>query len=117
MLHRVAEYVDKNLVAYRPGYKCKSARFTIQCDREGKLLGVDSLVTENAKKGRTFPSAPDFTFSEIKAGKQRKSHFLIDSADCVAQLGESEDQRVQQKHAYFWQMIEAAGRAVPELSA
>jgi CRISPR-associated protein Csd1 len=116
MLHRVAEYVDKNAVAYRPGYKCKFARFAIHCDSEGKLLGVDSLVTENAKKGRTFTSAPDFTFSEIKGGKERKSHFLIDSADTVALLGESKDQRVQQKHEYFWQMIQAAGEAVPQLN-
>ena len=116
MLHRVAEYVDKNAIAYRPGYKCKSARFAIHCDSEGKLLGVDSLATENARKGRIFTSAPDFTFSEIKAGKQRKSHFLIDSADSVALIGESEDQRVQQKHEYFWLMIKEVGKAVPQLS-
>ncbi len=117
MLHRVAEYVDKHGVAYRPGYKCKSARFAIHCDSEGKFLGVDSLVTENAKKGRTFNSAPDFPSSEIKAGKQRKSHFLIDSANTVALLGESEEPRIRQKNEYFWRMIQAAGEAVPQLSS
>lgn len=116
MLHRVAEYVDRNAVAYRPGYKCKFARFAIHCDRDGKLLGVDSLVTEDARKGRTFTSAPDFTFSEIKAGKHRKSHFLIDSADSVALLGESKEPGVQQKHEYFWQMIQVAAKTVPQLN-
>jgi CRISPR-associated protein Csd1 len=116
MLHRVAEYVDKNGVAYRPGYKCKSARFAIHCDEDGRFLGIDRLVTAGAPKGRAFNLAPEFTFAEIKGGKERKSHFLIDSADTVALLDPEAEDRVVQKHEYFWRMIKAAGEEVPQLA-
>jgi CRISPR-associated protein Csd1 len=116
MLHRVAEYVDKNGVAYRPGYKCKSARFAIHCDDDGRFLGIDRLATKHAPKGREFKLAPEFTFAEIKGGKERKSHFLIDSADTVALLDPDAEDRVVQKHEYFWRMIRAAAREVRQLA-
>src|ERR1035441_10335456 len=86
MLHQVVEYARKRELAAEPGFAPKDARWAILCTRRGEYLGLVELGDASLKKnpGRHFLKAPDFSFSDMKAGGVTKSHFLIETAGVVA---------------------------------
>src|ERR1022692_3429000 len=116
MLHQVAEYARNRELAAEPGFAPKSARWAIVCSADGGYLGLLELGDTSAKKnpGRHFLKAPDLSQPEMKAGGVTKSHFLIDTASVVAELGKDAP---EEKRRYFISLLEQAKIAMPVLGA
>jgi CRISPR-associated protein Csd1 len=116
MLHQVVEYARKRELAAEPGFAPKDARWAILCTRRGEYLGLVELGDASLKKnpGRHFLKAPDFSFSDMKAGGVTKSHFLIETAGVVAGYGKDAP---EEKHKYFVALLEQASKAMPVLEA
>jgi CRISPR-associated protein Csd1 len=116
MLHQVVEYARKRELAAEPGFAPKDARWGILCSRQGAYLGLAELGDPSSKRnpGRHFLKAPDFSFSDMKAGGVKKSHFLIETAGVVASYGKDAP---EEKHLYFVALLEQASKAVPGLEA
>lgn len=118
MLKPLVDYAKQRGLVTEKGFAPKPAKWAILLADDGRYLGVSELGDTSAKSnsGITFPKAPEFSFSNMRAGGVHKSHFLIDSADVVALIGKnSEDAKTQAKHAYFQDLLRKAGRVMPEL--
>lgn len=120
MLRQLADYAGRKDLAAESGFAPKQARWTLMLATDGRYLGVVELGDTEAKRnpGRTFPRAPEFSFSDMKAGGVTKSHFLIDTADVVALLGaDDDDAKVRAKHDYFIELLREAAEVMPQLRA
>ena len=113
MLHHVVEYARREKLAAEPGFAPKDARWAIVCEGED-YLGVVEVGDPDSKRnpGRHFLKAPDFTFSDMKAGGETKSHFLIETAGVVAEYGKDPP---KEKHQYFLKLLEQASSSMPQL--
>jgi CRISPR-associated protein Csd1 len=114
MLHQVVEYARSRELAAEPGFAPKDVRWAILCGRDGRYLGIVELGDPSLKRnpGRHFLKAPDFTFSDMKAGGITKSHFLIETAGVIAAYGK---EAPETKHRYFLGLLENAATALPML--
>ena len=117
MLKPLVDYAKQRGVPEK-GFAPKPARWAILLADDGRYLGVSELGDTSAKSnsGITFPKAPEFSFSNMRAGGVHKSHFLIDSADVVALIGKnSEDAKTRAKHLFFQDLLRKAGQVMSEL--
>jgi len=118
MLHLLREYTLKNTLEPESGFKPKDVRWAIVFGAQGRFLEVIELGDTSLKRnpGRTFPNCPDFTFSEMKAGGETKSHFLVETAQVVGLYGkDADDPKILAKHDYFIKLLREAGSVVPSL--
>ncbi len=119
MLHLLKEYAVKQSIVTPPGFKSKDVRWAIVFSDKGKFLEVIELGNTSLKRnpGQTFPKCPDFSFSEMKAGGETKSHFLVETAQVVGLYGKgTDDPKNLVKHDYFVKLLCEAGSAVPSLA-
>ena len=114
MLHQVVEYARRQDLAAEPGFAPKDARWAVLCTRQGAYLGLVELGDTSLKKnsGHHFLKAPDFSFSDMKAGGVTKSHFLIETAGVVAGYGKDAP---EEKHRYFVSLLKRASEVMPAL--
>lgn len=122
MLELLIKYAEDHDLRPEPGFAEKPARWAIVCDGKGRFLQVLELGDTESKRnpGRTFPKAPELSFSELKAGGETKSHFLIESAGVVALLFKGSETekavaKVRAKHAYFVSLLRGAADVIAEL--
>jgi len=118
MLHLLRDYALKNTLESEPGFKPKDVRWAIVFDAQGRFLEVIELGDTSLKRnpGRTFPKCPDFSFSEMKAGGETKSHFLVETAQVMGLHGKDADNRKNlDKHNFFVKLLDEAGSGVPSL--
>jgi len=119
MLELLAKYALNNGLEPEPGFKPKDVRWAIACDTQGRFLELVELGDTELKRnpGRPFPKSPDLSQPELIRG-ETKSHFLIDSAEVVALYGKNtEDKKVQAKHAFFIKFLREAATVIPDLNA
>jgi CRISPR-associated protein Csd1 len=119
MLQLLVEYVKNRKIPVEPGFTRKRARWAICFDGEGRFLDVVELgdTTSKRNRGLRFPKCPDLSQGELVAGKEKRSHFLVDTADVVALYGKkSEDSTVRAKHAFFVKLLKEAGKEIQDLS-
>jgi len=120
MLELLKKYAHDHDLPTEPGFVPKDVRWAIVCDGEGRFLDVVELGDTGAKRnpGYTFARCPEFSFPEMKAGGEIKSHFLVETAGVVALHGEDAgDAKLRPKHEYFFKLLREAGKVMPELAA
>jgi CRISPR-associated protein Csd1 len=121
MLQLLVKYAQDHDLEIEPGFKPKAVRWAICFDKLGHFLDVVELGDVGAKNnsGQIFPRCPDLRDSELKAGRERKCHFLVESAAVVAVLadeGKAPDSKTLKKHDYFVQLLRGAADAMPSLA-
>lgn len=118
MLHYLIEYAKTHNFDAEPGFSPKEVRWAIACDASAHF--TEAIPLGEGKTGRPFARCPDLTQPELVGGKQPRCHFLVETAEVVA-LHRKEDEdkaslnRVEQKHAFFVEMLRNASEVMPEL--
>ncbi|MCE5219296.1 type I-C CRISPR-associated protein Cas8c/Csd1 [bacterium] len=118
MLKQLVEYAKDHLPGSEPGFTTKTVKWAIVFASSGDGLSVVELGDTTAKRnpGREFTRCPEMGFSQMKAGGVTKSHFLIDTTEVVALLGDkAQDPKNLAKHAYFLYLLRQASAVLPEL--
>jgi len=105
MLSDLAQYARQAGLASRVGYKTKQAKWTIVISSQSKFVHL-------LEGDRTYDSAPHLEQGQLIAGGETRSHFLLDSLQVVAAMGE---EKVQKKHTCFVEMLKKAGAHEPLL--
>lgn len=116
MLHLLVKYTRDHHLGAEPGFKEKRIQWAIDCDREGRFLGVVQLGDVSSKKnrGRPFPRCPHLGQPELIAGGKTRSHFLTEKAHVVALLGLKEgDSKTREKHRFFVDLLRKAAEEIP----
>lgn len=119
MLKPLVDYSARHGLSAEKGFAPKPARWAVSFSAAGDLVGVIEIgdVENKKNKGREFPLAPELDMPELVSGGITKSHFLIDTADVVALFGpDTDDEKVQAKHAYFISLLQQASGIMPELA-
>ncbi len=112
MLNLLKEYAEKNGLGSEPGFTSKDVRWVMVFSTEGMFLEIVELGDTSLKRnrGETFPLCPNFSFSEMKAGGVKKSHFLVDTAEVVGLHSKDTDKpEIHEKHDFFVKMLREAG--------
>jgi len=84
----------------------------------GRFFGALELgdTTDKKNRGEQFPKVPEMGFTAKKAGGIPKSDFLVDALEVVLLLGKNaEDEKTQQKHKYFIDLLKDASVTLPSL--
>lgn len=118
MLKQLVEYAGDHLPGSEPGFTTKTVKWAIVFASSGDDVSVVELGDTTAKRnpGREFTRCPEMGFSQMIAGGVTKSHFLIDTAQVVALLGDkAQDPSNLAKHAYFLYLLRQASAVLPEL--
>ncbi len=120
MLDRIIAYAEQQGLTAEPGFARKKVSWVIQCDRDGRFIGILPLL--DGKRPRSFDCCPDLSQGELVSGSTPRSQFLIESLQTVAlyaKAGESDDklQKAEGKHRYFVFLLKQAATALPELEA
>jgi CRISPR-associated protein Csd1 len=108
MLDALLEYAHTNELVTEPGFAPKTVRWALAFNPAGRFLEtVEQGETERkGNRGRTFPTCPELTQPEMKRGGAGCRHYLVDSAEVVALLGDGEpDAKIRAKHAYFVRLL------------
>jgi len=117
MLDLLLKYAqDRNLVV-EPGFAPKSARWAIDCDREGRTVSL--LPLGDGRQGQPFGRCPDLPPQVVAAGgKERRCHFLIEAAQVVAlyKPKPEEKAKTESKHRFFVELLRRASSAMPDLA-
>lgn len=115
MLQELAKYAIKNNLAGLPGFKTKTARWTI-------VLGMDGEFLSILEEKRQFSQAPDLQQGELIAGGVTRSHFLLDTIGVVTRYGidsekikEEERLKLKEKHRFFIKLLNDAASYEPSL--
>jgi CRISPR-associated protein Csd1 len=121
MLNLLLKYAYDHGVP-EPGFARKAARWAILADSNGRFLEVIELgdVDQRRNPGLAFPKCPDLPSFVVAGGgkEERRSHFLIESAQVVALHGaEPDDAKAQSKHRYFVRLLREASTTMPEIAA
>ena len=123
MLHEIVSYARRTGLCTEPGFAAKEVRWAISLTSAGQYVGLLALgdPADRRKRGRMFPMCPDLSQGELIAGGQTRSHFLVETVQVVAGLGEPADPRerakIAAKRRFFIQLLEEASAVMPELSA
>jgi CRISPR-associated protein Csd1 len=118
VLKQLVEYAGDHLPGSEPGFTTKTVKWAIVFASSGDDVSVVELGDTTAKRnpGREFTRCPEMGFSQMIAGGVTKSHFLIDTAQVVALLGDkAQDPSNLAKHAYFLYLLRQASAVLPEL--
>lgn len=118
MIHHLVQYAKDNDLTVEPGFAPKSIRWAVYCDAAGCFLDVVELGDAGSKRNRglRFGSCPELRQDELVSGSGGRCHFLVETADVVALLGESAGtDRIRVKHDYFTKTLTEAASDVPEL--
>jgi CRISPR-associated protein Csd1 len=121
MLQLLVKYAQDHGLETEPGFKPKAVRWAVCFDEHGNFLDVVELGDVGAKNnpGQPFQRCPDLRDSELKTGKERKCHFLVERAAVVALLADEDevpDPKTLKKHEYFIGLLRAAGTVTPNLA-
>jgi len=111
------ELLAKRAQSSEPGFSDKYVRWAIVFDSKAGFGGVVELgqPEQNGNRGRRFEKCPEMDRGLLQAGG--KSHFLVESANVVALYKvEDADEKITQKHKFFIDMLEEAGRGIPQLT-
>ncbi|MBT9136620.1 MAG: hypothetical protein DDT34_01702 [Firmicutes bacterium] len=113
MLTELARYAENQGLASKPGYKPKDAKWTIVITDEGDFVHL-------LKETRTHQACPHLEQAQLIAGKETRSHFLLDSLQVIACIhgdkgSERDKEKVLNKHRYFAGMLESASKCEPLL--
>lgn len=100
-----------------PGFTRKTVKWAIALTQDGRFTGVTPL---GEGKGRTFSRCPNFSFSELIAGGELRSHFLVEALSTVAlywkdDVPDADQEKARAKHKYFCELIARASEQVPYL--
>lgn len=119
MLHQLVQYARDHDLQPEPGFNPKAIRWAIVCDQAGRYLHILELGDTNDKKnkGKLFQRCPDMTQPELVGGSDTRSHFLVESLECIVLLDPANQEKSQAKHAYFANLLELASSSLPLLKA
>ncbi|MCX7016718.1 MAG: type I-C CRISPR-associated protein Cas8c/Csd1 [Candidatus Sumerlaeota bacterium] len=123
MLNLLIDYAQSHGLTVEPGFKPKTVRWAIVCDREGRFLNVQELGDPGEKnnRGRVFNVCPDLTQPEMKAGGSGCRHYLVDNVEVVALFGKdgdlSRDPKARAKHNFFVSLLRQSADVMKELGA
>lgn len=118
MIRELTEYTYNHNLIVRPGYGAKTVKWAIDVTSQGSYLGVIQLgdVTQRNNRGLEFKMAPQLEQSELIAGGQTRSHFLVETVAVVANMPD-EKNKIVLKHQFFIETLGEASKSVPELHA
>jgi len=131
MLKLLIDYAKTHGLTVEPGFKPKTIRWAIVCDRQGHFLNVQELGNPGGKfnPGQPFDVCPDLSQSEMKAAGQGCRHFLVDSVEVIALMGMNGDlrsdralnkikrRRIIDKHEFFKSLLKQSANTIKEISA
>ncbi len=102
MLHELANYAVRYNVSGLPGFKAKTARWTVVLSQDGQFVNI-------LDEKRQFLQVPVLEQSELIAGGITRSHFLLDAANVVTGY-EADGDKELDKHHYFVGLLEQAAQ-------
>ena len=119
MLNEILAYAQRSGLSSEPGFTVKTVKWAIIIGGNGQISGIAPLG--EAGKGLSFARSPDLSQGEMIAGGVTRSQFLIESLAVVAlyfkaDTDEKEQQKYRAKHSYFINLLEQAGKVLPDLS-
>jgi CRISPR-associated protein Csd1 len=121
MLNLLIDYAKTHGLTIEPGFKPKTVRWAIVCDKAGRFLNVQELGNSDDKKnrGQIFSVCPDLSQPEMKAGGSGCRHFLVDNVEVVTLLGKegdvSGDKKAKAKHDFFVSLLRQGANAMKVL--
>jgi CRISPR-associated protein Csd1 len=120
MLNELAQYAHRKRLVDEPGYKSKRVPWLIVFEA-GEFVTVSGANSRGAGSS-TSPNServcPHLEQSDLVAGKEMRSHFLVDSAAVVTGYGcDPADAKKRAKHAAFVKLLHAASESCAELTA
>ena len=113
------ELLVRRVSGTEPGFSAKYVRWAIELDSRNGFTGLVELGQPDQKgtPGRHFLKCPDLTQSELVSGGSLKSHFLVETASVAAMYKvDPSDTKTSQKHDFFVDMLEQAGKSIPQLA-
>ncbi|MBC7247328.1 MAG: type I-C CRISPR-associated protein Cas8c/Csd1 [Actinobacteria bacterium] len=117
MLEQLVKFAQEHNLVTEPGFAPKYIRWAIVIDDEGRFVNVIELgdVGSRNNRGQLFERCPEYNPSFMQ-GKERRSHFLAETANVVALYGKAADNpKTRDKHDYFVSLLREASTAMPEL--
>lgn len=128
MLELLINYARTHGLTIEPGFKPKTVRWAIVCDKDGHFSNVQELgkTDEKYNPGRLFDVCPDLSQSEMKAGGQGCRHFLVDNVEVVTLMGKKGDlrsdttmkkadrEKALAKHEFFKSLLKQSANAIRE---
>lgn len=118
MLEQLVKFAQEHNLVTEPGFAPKYIRWAIVIDDEGRFVNVIELGDVGSKnnRGQLFERCPEYNPSFMQ-GKERRSHFLAETANVVALYGKvAGNPKTRDKHDYFVSLLREASAAMPELS-
>lgn len=119
MLNEVLAHAERTGIKTEPGFSVKSAKWAIVIGKQADITGLIPLG--DGKNGLEFGCCPDLSQSEMIAGSQTRSQFLIESLAVVALYYKESSsikdiEKFRSKHEYFIRLLEQAAVDCPELA-
>lgn len=131
MLNLLVDYAKTHGLTVEPGFKPKTIRWAIVCDKSGRFLNIQELGNFDVKnnRGQTFNVCPDLSQPEMRAGGSGCRHFLVDNVEVVTLLGKNgnvqiddslnknDRRKAKDKHDFFVSLLRQAASAMKELAS
>lgn len=117
MLNLLIDYAKAHGLTIEPGFKPKTIRWAIVCDRNGQYQNVQPIGTEDS--GMLFKCAPHLEQPELKRGGDGCRHFLVDTLEVVMRYNgkkiPSAASEILAKHQFFFDLFKQASFVLPIL--